>query len=140
MIGFIHCAPVPKMKGTTTPFPQDPNLGVSLVCNRLRHLSADHPQTANLEEGKLYKEMGAAAQQAMPTLMKGKGAEQEVGDWLVVTRPVRAMKASCLKCHQGAKLGDTLGALAYVVSKQTFATTLPAPSRIAPAAGNGRGL
>ena len=102
-----------------------PVLRVSPVCNRLRHLYAAEPRTASAEETNLYKEMGKAAQQALPKLMKGQGAEQDAGDWLIVTRPVCALKTACLKCHEGAKLGDTLGVMAYVVSKKTFAAVLP---------------
>ncbi|MCW3054756.1 MAG: hypothetical protein JWN14_3926 [Chthonomonadales bacterium] len=106
----------------------EPIVRVERVCNHLRNLYLTQEKTAPAETNKLYTEMNKAAQKALPKLLKGQGAEQDSGDWLIVTRPVRAMKDSCLKCHEGAKLGDTLGALAYVVSKKTFAAALPTSS------------
>jgi hypothetical protein len=158
-IGFFHCAKVPgkatrgegsfrsaalpsgktgKPNEKSKPIPLTPETipsadiaeSVIPVCSRLRHLHADHSGTAGVEEQNLYREMGKAAEKALPKLMKGQGIEQDAGDWLVVARPVRALKTSCLKCHQGAKLGDTLGVLTYIVSKKTFADALPAPTRL----------
>ena len=157
-IGFFRCAKVPgtatkgaggvraatlpsEQTGTPSekskPNPRTPETNPSdiagsvfPVCSRLRHLYAHQAQTAPKEETRLYREMGKAAQSALPSLMKGEGVGQNVGEWLVLVQPVRALKASCLKCHQGAKLGDTLGALTYIVSKKTFADALPAPTRL----------
>ncbi len=152
-IAFVHCAHVPgsvvKVLASDAPGERSPSLPatskrgggfgaplatpreaettcrLSEVCNRMRHLYAARPKTADEETATLFQEMTTTAQKALPKLKQGQGVEQSVGDWLVVIRPVRAMKTSCLKCHEGAKLGDTLGALAYAVSKQTFAAVLP---------------
>ena len=94
---------------------------VTPVCDSLLALYHIDRKTASEEEQKIYREMGQAAQKGLPKLMKGQGITQDAGDWLVVAQPVRAMKTSCLKCHQGAQQGDTLGVLTYVVSKKTFA-------------------
>ncbi len=56
------------------------------------------------------------ATDALPALRHGQSQEKMMGDWLVVMRPVRASKDSCLTCHVGAKRGDTLGAMVYAVS------------------------
>jgi len=157
LVGFVHCAHVPgQMKigglspsGSAVPpgrsgrssfggaSPDDSTVRVTPVCNHLRNLYLTQGKTAEAENGKLNAEMTKAAQKALPKLLKGQGAEQDSGDWLVVTRPVRAMKDSCLKCHEGAKLGDTLGALAYVVSKKTFAAALPTSNSRPNATGHG---
>lgn len=60
----------------------------------------------------------AAADHALPRLMKGHGAEADSGPWLVVMRPVRALSPGCIGCHTTARIGDTLGAMVYVVSKR----------------------
>lgn len=153
LIGFVHCANLPgharkvlPISHPAEPSPKRPTTSkeksglamsasdptftlpatvVSPICNHLGHLYATRPTTASAEETALYQEMSKAAHKALPILIKGEGAEQASGDWLIVTRPVRAMKASCLKCHEGAKLGDTLGAMAYAVSKKTFADPFP---------------
>ena len=59
-----------------------------------------------------------AATDALPNLMQGKGQEKTVKDYLVVMRPVRASKDSCLTCHGGAKRGDTFGVMVYAVSSK----------------------
>ncbi|MCW3098412.1 MAG: hypothetical protein JWL77_4030 [Chthonomonadaceae bacterium] len=165
LIGFYHCAHIPgsfpNSPGTTnTPDAAsekqdkrsakakprsvsmdtpgfDASDGISPVCNDLRHLysTPSTAPTAGTIQTDLYKEMGKAAHKALPKLLKGQGAQQDSSDWLIVMQPVRAMKASCLKCHEGAKQGDTLGVLAYAVSKKTFADALPT----VPSAGPTRG-
>lgn len=165
-IGFFHCAHVPGSPSKTPAgirpggsFPEHPRKlderskpgqvtdaptpssdlaeRVSPVRNSLRHLYHGDRKVASETEQNLYREMGKAAQKALPKLMKGQGVEQDAGDWLVVARPVRAMKTSCLKCHQGAKQGDTLGVLTYVVSKKTFADAGPFPGRKAVTSNKG---
>lgn len=78
----------------------------------------------------LYSAMAVDSKNALPQLLLGKDAEVSTKDWLMVMRPVRAMKESCLKCHHGAKLGATLGVLTFAVSKQTLvATAVPHPKK-----------
>jgi hypothetical protein len=145
LIGFFHCAPVPgKAQNplptlpaakrtailTDRPGPGSPSVssfvenaeGIAQIYAHLNSLNGRQNQDFRAEEAKnLYSEMGKAAHKALPKLMKGKGTEADAGDWLIVMRPVRAMKATCLTCHKDAKMGDTLGAMAYMVSKKTFA-------------------
>ncbi len=156
VIGFFHCAhipgklvsvgselghPPPTTPATDSPtakggFPpmaealalSNPAASISPVCYSLRHLYHGDRKIASEEQMNVRREMGKAAQKALPKLMKGQGAEQDAGAWLIVTRPVRAMKTSCLKCHQGAKMGDTLGALAYAVNKKAFPNDPPGVS------------
>lgn len=52
---------------------------------------------------------------AIPALKSGKDVEAAVGNRTVFMRPVRATKQSCLGCHEGAKLDDTLGVMVYIV-------------------------
>jgi hypothetical protein len=165
LIGFYHCAHIPGSATTALGVPGTPDTTsekhekrsakakpqpvlmdpsgfdgadrVSPVCNHMRHLYSN-PSTApkaGTVEMDLYKEMGKAANKALPKLLKGQGAQQDTSDWLIVMQPVRAMKASCLKCHEGAKQGDTLGVLTYAVSKKSFANALPT----VPTVGPGRG-
>lgn len=52
--------------------------------------------------------------------IRRKGNGEAVADcdgWKVVLRPVRALKDSCVNCHQGSKRGDTLGVMVYAVGK-----------------------
>lgn len=58
-----------------------------------------------------------AALADLPRLMQGQSGQTAVGPWLVVTRPVQALKNSCLSCHTQAKKGDTLGAMVYAVRR-----------------------
>jgi len=53
----------------------------------------------------------------LPVLRTGAGAQTVSGNWLVVMRPVRASRESCLGCHAGARRGDTLGVMVYAVAK-----------------------
>lgn len=74
----------------------------------------------NVPLSKIYQEtekIGKVAKNELSALKQGKDREGDCGDWQVVMRPVRALKDSCLKCHQGAKRGDTLGVMVYAVSK-----------------------
>lgn len=45
------------------------------------------------------------------------GGTRDNGAWTVARRPVRASKASCVGCHKGAQIGDTLGVLVYGVRR-----------------------
>ncbi len=62
------------------------------------------------------------AVEALPKLREGKDSSASFEKWAVTLRPVLAKK-SCLDCHEGAKAGDTLGAMVYAVEKN--ATTEP---------------
>jgi hypothetical protein len=152
-IGFFHCAHVPGSlpkapvsasvsgdPGKRTAAGKRPVLSseppgiddaerLTCVSARLNHPTGKDHAAAGREWLDLFSAVSKIEKKALPKLMKGQGVDQEMGDWLVVARPVRALKASCLKCHEGAKQGDTLGVLTYIVSKKTFAAALPSPVR-----------
>ncbi len=52
---------------------------------------------------------------ALPTLKQGKNVDTHYKNWFIAMRPIRATEEKCLSCHEGAKLGDTLGVLVYSV-------------------------
>ena len=56
--------------------------------------------------------------EALPRLKAGEKAEAVAGRRLLVMRPVRALQASCMKCHVNAKQGDTLGVMVYAVDRK----------------------
>ncbi len=146
VIGFFHCTHVPgSLKpGGAVPAThragtfggadgkgegnREPAEFISAIQGNLRHMFATKAPDAVNPEVALYREMALASQKALPKLLKGQDVEQASKDWLVVMRPVRAMKDSCLKCHQGAKRGATLGVLTYAVSKQVFPPVAATPS------------
>ncbi len=53
----------------------------------------------------------------VPQLRRGENLEAQEGNWQIVMRPVRALRASCIGCHAGAKRGDTLGVMVYAVDR-----------------------
>jgi hypothetical protein len=69
-----------------------------------------------------YDRLHRAAVDALPQMYREGTATKSLNSWMVTLRPVRASKQSCVGCHRGAKLGDTLGVLVYSVSQK------PAPS------------
>ena len=50
-------------------------------------------------------------------LKQGKEAFVDLYQRLILMRPIRASKASCLSCHAGAKKNQTLGVMIYRVEK-----------------------
>lgn len=56
------------------------------------------------------------AKKQLPALNQGKSVEVANGDWHLFLRPVKATKESCVSCHSGAKVGDTLGVMLYAVA------------------------
>lgn len=134
-ISFLHCAHVPgKYPGFETANKKRlPGERVSRVEAQphLTPLLAYQPGKAQPERISLgspgiareeWTKVQKLAVDAMPRLKKGKDVETNQGDWLIVMRPVTASQDSCLKCHSGAKAGDTLGVMVYSISK----TALPA--------------
>ncbi len=53
----------------------------------------------------------------LSALKHGQPVQAEYENWVVVMRPVRAQHQSCINCHAGARRGDTLGVMVYVVDK-----------------------
>ena len=76
-----------------------------------------------------YLELQNLAVTALPPVTRGRHVDLKYKDWMVALRPVRAEKASCIECHTGAKLNDTLGVMMYVVSdkQNQFA---PPPAKV----------
>ena len=51
----------------------------------------------------------------LPRIKHGDKIDVVAGKWELAIRPVKAADKSCLTCHTGAKKGDTLGAMVYMV-------------------------
>jgi len=71
------------------------------------------------DEG-FYAGLHTAAVEVLPQMRREGTAAATTGSWLVTLRPVRATQQSCVGCHRGAKLGDTLGVLVYAVNQEPF--------------------
>lgn len=71
--------------------------------------------------------MKNAAVQASPCLLRGQAVQADRGKWIIWMSPVRAEQETCLSCHTGAKRGDTLGVMAYAVSKKAATPAIAAP-------------
>lgn len=67
----------------------------------------------------LREQLNKLAVDVLPRLKKGEKMNTTLDGWLVAMRPVKASKAECLGCHTGVKMGDTLGAMVYAVSKRS---------------------
>lgn len=65
--------------------------------------------------------------QASPRLLRGQAVQADRGKWVIWMSPVRAEQETCLSCHTGAKRGDTLGVMAYAVSKTANTPAIAAP-------------
>ncbi len=65
-----------------------------------------------------YAELQKIAVEAVPKMKQGRPVDLKYKDWMVALRPVRAEKASCIACHTGAKINDTLGVMVYVISNK----------------------
>jgi hypothetical protein len=57
------------------------------------------------------------AGQKLAHLKQGKEVLLELDHRLVLMRPVKASKSSCLGCHTGAKKGQALGVMVYLIDK-----------------------
>jgi len=136
-VGFLHCAHVPgkfvdaptfvKAPPTTitSPLRFTPGLAKPYISDLIDQSVALEPdwwkdskrraqiQAQSEARQALFQQ---AATDALPELRLGQGQEKVTENWLVVMRPVRASKDSCLTCHVGAKRGDTLGVMVYAVS------------------------
>jgi len=66
-------------------------------------------------EDQHFRTFKAIVKSKIRRLNRGKSQEVTQGDWLVVMKPISADKPACLSCHNGAKRGDTLGAMIYIV-------------------------
>ena len=64
--------------------------------------------------------------QASPRLLRGQSVQANRGKWVIWMSPVRALQETCLSCHTGAKRGDTLGVMAYAVSKKAVTPAIAA--------------
>jgi hypothetical protein len=57
------------------------------------------------------------AVQLKSQLLTGKECRTTQSRWEVLMRPVYASTRECVSCHDGSKLGDTLGVMVYAVRK-----------------------
>jgi hypothetical protein len=130
VVAFLHCAHVPgrypeirdakgkvvaeEQKGSASLHPHLTSLFASSPGKEKPEMLASRPLGL---EGKGMKNVEKVVIDALPKLKKGKDVEADSAKWLVVMRPVTASQDSCLKCHTGAKAGDTLGVMVYAVSK-----------------------
>ena len=58
-----------------------------------------------------------AAMPAYKQVMAGKSVDLQYQKFYVAIRPVKAWHGSCISCHAGAHIGDTLGAMVYMVAR-----------------------
>lgn len=125
-IGFIHCAHKP---GKFLPRSKSNLGGVSLSI-----MPGSHYQTLVVHEGRhdLYEmpdgfetegwdkrnlaHVNRAVMSILPEVIQGRKMQRDIEGLFLSLRPVKASQPSCLGCHRGAKRGDTLGVMAYVVS------------------------
>ena len=129
-VGFLHCARKPG-KYRPSDFSESPPDVKQLILakpyydmyyllkNQVYYNGSDGAPT---EEAAAWTRQNksaveAACMRALPGLREGKQQTAQVGEMLVVMRPVRAFRASCIGCHSGARRGDTLGAMVYTISK-----------------------
>lgn len=63
------------------------------------------------------KALGPVVLPYLAGLRQGRPAQTDYENWVVVMRPVRALRQSCINCHAGTKRGDTLGVMVYAVDK-----------------------
>ena len=124
VIAFLHSTHPPgKFPNALGPVP-----GEALKAPSLSVLAGKAiPDPVNIGDSRARDEIAAKRTEArqmeklaiakLPQLMKGQSAGAETGDRVLYFRPVRASKASCIKCHPGAKQGDTLGVMVYSVAK-----------------------
>ena len=61
--------------------------------------------------------IGAAAMPGYAPAMRGNPLSRAFDGYEVSVRPVTAHSSVCLACHHGVKVGDTLAAIVYLVSK-----------------------
>lgn len=112
-------------KGTTAPREGDL---VSLTHGggryaRVRPAIDAQPDAAEIKERRErlereIAELKPSIQRTIPTLKRGRKVEQETVNWFVTISPIGADDATCLACHRGAKKGETLGALIYLVHRK----------------------
>lgn len=61
--------------------------------------------------------LGAVVLPHVAALNHGQPVEAIYENWVVVMRPVRALRQSCVNCHVGVRRGDTLRIMVYAVDK-----------------------
>ncbi len=133
-VAFLHCAHVPGVSpGTHVVFHYrgnelEPRFFTLLVkpdslggIGGLYFLNDFNPLTRTVRyapRSLVARAIQKVASRVLPQLKNGQNEQAAEGDWLVVMRPVRALQASCLGCHTGAKKGDTLGVMVYAVNQK----------------------
>lgn len=134
LVEFVHCSHVPAR--SQNPPPARPARievkGLTLVAAKSEaapfqpyQFGKDREAFQKTTEEPIKKEAVRIADR----LQKESGVTSAIGTWQVTFRPVRASKASCLKCHAGAKSGDLLGVMAYAVRQPIKSASSPVTSR-----------
>ena len=115
VIAFLHCAHKPGEDLITHTRDKQEAFTPSL-----QTLAAATSTQAGTEKLMAWSDadLSKAVLPSLPVLRQGLGVDRDYGNWQVVLRPVRALHASCLTCHAGAKRGDTLGVMVYAVDKE----------------------
>ncbi|MCA1597404.1 MAG: hypothetical protein LC772_13420, partial [Chloroflexi bacterium] len=113
LIAFLHCAHIPGAPQRAQSGKRPPELSPLLIKDPRTDLGrldrADGPYR------ELERRTEKRAIHDLPALRRGQALQARDGRWLIAMRPVKASSRSCLSCHAGAKLGDTLGVMVYGV-------------------------
>ena len=119
LVEFLHCTHVPGRKQYPPAEPEKAGVkSITLVA--AKSASTPFPPYSFPKERKQFctdteEPIVKQANSVFGRLAKGAAVDTALGTWQVSFRPVRASKQSCLNCHAGAKMGDTLGVMAYAV-------------------------
>lgn len=119
LVEFLHCKHVPGRKQDPPAEPEKEGVkSITLVAAKSAStpfapysFPKERKQFRTDTEEPILKQAGSI----FGRLAKGAAVDTTVGTWQVSFRPVRASKQSCLNCHAGARMGDTLGVMAYAV-------------------------
>ncbi|HLJ54219.1 MAG TPA: hypothetical protein VKT77_04215 [Chthonomonadaceae bacterium] len=120
VVEFVHCThPLGRKQLAQAPADDGPKvLGITLIAAKTSEAPI-RPYSFGKDREPFRKSVEEPIQKRaaddISKLMKGTPVDATIGTWHVAYRPVRASKASCLKCHVGASGGDVLGIMAYAV-------------------------
>jgi hypothetical protein len=120
LVEFVHCAHIPGSVGgvKSGPQPSVDAMGFTLVAAKSPMASFppySNPKAREEFHKSTEEPLEKQAMALLPRLQKGETIDTSVAGWHVAFRPVRASKASCIRCHAGTKGGDTLGIMLYAV-------------------------
>lgn len=81
--------------------------------------------------------IGPATMKEYSKVKSGQSVDTTYGKFYVAIRPIKAEHGECITCHTGAHMGDTLGAMIYMVAP-TPNHTPPAAIAFSPSLGSGQ--